>query len=137
MKYTISKNALIRDIGDKTFVFDVDSDDVIVRFGGDLAKFPEFLKSERTLDELKSYLKADDGQVNKLVKELSDLGFVAGSSRSNKDFVPFTLSVGGSSVEFITFEQLLPEGSNSAVYASYCACNCCGYCDNCGSGSDC
>ena len=136
MNYHLSKSSMIRVSGDKSFVFDVGSDDVIVRFCGHLAKLPDYLKSSRSSKDIVEFSKATEAEVAVLIDLLKTSGLLEGSPRSQGTFEPSTLVLGGEKVEFMNFEQLLPEGANDAVYASYCACNCCGYCDNC-SCSDC
>jgi len=122
---------MIRVSGDKAFVFDVESDDIIVRFGGHLAKLPDYLKSTRTSKDIVEFTQASEADVTVLVDLLKTFGLLEGSPRTHAQFEPRTLVLGGEKVEFMNFEQLLPEGANDAVYASYCACNCCSYCDNC------
>lgn len=127
---------MVRASGDKTFVFDVESDDVIVRFVGLNAKLPEFMKVPHTVGELAVFTRSSEAEVAALLEQMDELGLLEGSQKTNKPFNPMELSLGADKVEFMNFEQLLPEGANDAVYASYCACNSCGYCDNC-SCSDC
>ena len=131
MKYQLSKSTMVRTTGDKTFLFNIDSDDVLIRLGDALTAFPDYLKSPRTMDEVVRWVGAPADDVKVLLEEFSEYGLMEGGSRTREALAPKKILVGSSMVEFMSFEQLLPEGANGTVYASYCACNCCGYCDSC------
>lgn len=111
-------------------IFKVSDDDVVVKLGSHLKGLPDYLKSNRSLGDIKTFIGSNsDSETNSLIEKLDACGiFADSSSKTTAEIGSYDFSFG--SMQVMKFEDLLPS-NKVEIHAFNCACNCCSYCDNC------
>ena len=129
MKIKLTENRIDRAFEDSTISFNINSDDKLVRLTGDLIKIVDFLSTPQDLKTLCSEFGLSHYDAKSIIDILSSAELIEGI-RPACDLS--SLSTPSGEVKLLMFKDLFPEVEAQEVYASYCACNCCSYCDNCG-----
>ena len=129
MKIKLISKRLDRVFADSTISFNITSDDKLILLTGEMIKVLDFLSTSQDFNDLCSELNLSSQEAESVLDLLASAELLEGS-RPNRDIS--SLSTASGEVHLLMFKDLFPEVEAQEVYASYCACNCCSYCDNCG-----
>lgn len=131
MIYKLHESVFLKKEADKVYLYSLNNETLVVQATGLVSLLMEKLKVGCDLPEIEKLLGSSELRFfQEMYARLSSAEFTISENTGKNIVKDETFSSPAGSLQFTSFEDLFGS-SNVAVYASYCATNCCSYCDNC------